>query len=78
MTREQAEAERKRMAEENPEATWLVAEQEPGQWAVVKVGLKPSDSGSRREHRGAAQVRRMPDDPRTAQSRTSALELGGS
>jgi hypothetical protein len=46
MTREQAENERKRMAELNPEATWLVAEQEPGQWHVVKVGLKPAESAS--------------------------------
>ena len=39
MNREQAQSERDRMAAEHPEATWLVAEQEPGDWAVVKVGL---------------------------------------
>jgi hypothetical protein len=41
------------MAAENPEATWLVAEQEPGEWAVVKVGLTPTDApeGSSTESR---------------------------
>jgi hypothetical protein len=42
MDREQAERERDRMADEHPEATWLVAEQQPGDWAVVKVGLPPA------------------------------------
>jgi hypothetical protein len=44
MTREQAEAERGRMAEEHPDATWMIAEQSPGEWSLVKVGLKPADS----------------------------------
>jgi hypothetical protein len=43
MNREEAESERNRMAAEHPEATWLVAEREPGEWAVVKVGLAPVD-----------------------------------
>jgi hypothetical protein len=42
VTREEAERERDRLAEEQPDSTWLVAEQEPGRWSVVKVGLKPS------------------------------------
>jgi hypothetical protein len=42
MDQEQAERERERMADEHPEATWLVAEQRPGDWAVVKVGLAPT------------------------------------
>jgi hypothetical protein len=44
MDREQAQSERDRMADEHPEATWLVAEQQPGDWAVVKVGLTPADA----------------------------------
>ena len=44
MTREQADGDRDRLAAEHPEATWLVAEQRPGDWAVVKVGLKPTAS----------------------------------
>ena len=44
MNREQAQDERDRMADEHPEATWLVAEQQPGDWAVVKVGLTPADA----------------------------------
>ena len=32
------------MATDHPDATWLVAEQKPGEWAVVKVGLAPSDA----------------------------------
>jgi len=43
MNHGQAKRERDRMAAEHPEATWLVAEQDPGQWAVVKVGLTPAD-----------------------------------
>jgi hypothetical protein len=44
MNREDAQVERDRMADEHPEATWLVAEQQPGDWAVVKVGLTPADA----------------------------------
>jgi hypothetical protein len=76
MTREQAEAERKRMAEENPEVTWLVAEQEPGQWAVVKVGLKPPDTPSGE----LAHARPKPpdaDDPRPPMWRDVGGPWGG-
>jgi hypothetical protein len=67
MNREQAQSERDRMADEHPEATWLVAEQQPGEWAVVKVGLAPADDtvGS------STQARPKPDyaeDPRPAQN----------
>ena len=67
MNREQAQRERERMASEHPEATWLVAEQGSGDWAVVKVGLKPTDvaEGS------ATEARPKPDyaeDPRSVQS----------
>jgi hypothetical protein len=70
MDREQAERERERMAAEHPEATWLIAEQNPGDWAVVKVGLVPTDGpdGS------ATQARPKPDyadDPRAAQVRNA-------
>ena len=46
MTQEQAERERERMAEEHPESTWLVAEQEPGDWQLVRVGLPSSDANT--------------------------------
>jgi hypothetical protein len=42
MNQEQAQSERDRMADEHPEATWLVAEQQPGDWAVVRVGIPSS------------------------------------
>ena len=51
------------MADEQPEATWLVAEQQPGAWAVVKVGLAPSDAPTASE----TEARPKPDyaeDPR--------------
>jgi hypothetical protein len=41
MTREQAQAERDRLAAEHPEATWLATEGDDG-WQVVKVGLPGS------------------------------------
>ena len=67
MNREQAEHERERMSVEHPDATWLVAEQESGDWAVVKVGLKPSDG----PENSATEARPKPDyagDPRSVQS----------
>jgi hypothetical protein len=69
MNREQAQSERDRMADEHPEATWLVAEQKPGEWAVVKVGLTPTDADG-----SATEARPKPDyagDPRTAQVRNA-------
>jgi hypothetical protein len=70
MTKDEAERERGRMAEEHPELTWLVAEQEPGQWAVVKVGLTPADSdiGESTEARPKPPIA---DDPRSAQVRNA-------
>jgi hypothetical protein len=76
MTREQAEIERKRMAEEHPESTWLVAEQEPGEWALVKVGLKPADS----DNVESTEERPRPanaDDPRTSQMQNTGPWVGG-
>ena len=66
MNREQAQSERDRMAAEHPEATWLVAEHKPGDWAVVKVGLTPID-----EVGSSTQARPKPDyaeDPKPAQN----------
>jgi hypothetical protein len=70
MNREQAQSERDRMADEHPEATWLVAEQKPGDWAVVRVGLSPLDAPDA----SATESRPKPDyadDPRTAQVRNA-------
>jgi hypothetical protein len=67
MDREQAQRERDRMATEHPEATWLVAEQQPGDWAVVKVGLTPVDGPDS----SSTEARPRPDyagDPRSVQS----------
>jgi hypothetical protein len=64
MTHEQAERERQRMAAEQPKVTWLVAEQQPGDWAVVKVGLVPTDAPTG----DAVEARPKPEyaeDPRT-------------
>jgi hypothetical protein len=69
MDREQAQLERDRMAAEHPEATWLIAEQQPDEWAVVKVGLTPIDQvGS------STEARPKPDyaeDPKPAQNLNS-------
>jgi hypothetical protein len=70
MNREQAEIQRDRMASEHPESTWLVAEQKPGEWAIVKVGLAPLDGpdGS------STEARPRPDyagDPRSSQQQNA-------
>jgi hypothetical protein len=67
VTREEAQRERDRKAQEDPDSTWLIAEKEPGIWSVVKVGLKPTDSatGEAREERPKPSYA---DDPRSAQS----------
>jgi hypothetical protein len=44
MTQQEAQNERDRQATEHPEATWLIAERHPGEWAVVKVALTPVDA----------------------------------
>ena len=72
MNRNQAQSERDRMADEQPQATWLVAEQEPGDWAVVKVGLAPSEAAAG----SATEERAKPDyaeDPRNV----SEVNRGG-
>ena len=72
MNRDQAQGERDRMAAEHPDATWLVAEQRPGEWAVVKLGLSPSEAPSG----SATEERAKPDyaeDPRNV----SEVNRGG-
>ena len=63
MTREEAERERDRMAAEHPDSTWLVAEQEPGKWSVVKVGLKPPAPADMEASESRPRPP-TPDDPR--------------
>jgi hypothetical protein len=70
VNRDEAQRERDRMATEHPEATWLVAERDSGDWVVAKVGLTPPEGpdGS------ATEARPKPDyagDPRTAQVRNA-------
>jgi hypothetical protein len=70
MNRERAERERDRMASDHPEATWLVAEQKPGEWAVVKVGLAPSGAAEG----SATEARPKPEyagDPRSSQAQNA-------
>ncbi len=62
------------MAREHPEATWMVTEQD-GDWALVKVGLKPNDPASQ----GAVETRPKPpqaDDPRTIHDQTIGPWVG--
>jgi hypothetical protein len=42
VNREEAERERARLAEEHPEATWLLKEAEDG-WQVLRVGIPSVD-----------------------------------
>jgi hypothetical protein len=65
MNREQAQSERDRMADEHPEATWLVAEQEPGDWAIVKVSLASGDDSMRIESTEERPAPPYPEDPRS-------------
>ena len=70
MKREQAQRERDERAEEHPEVTWLVAEREPCDWAVVKVGLAPLDG----PESSATEARPKPDyawDPRSTQAQSA-------
>ncbi len=62
MTREEAEKERDRLAEEHPEATWLVREDDDGSWNVVRVGLSQPDKTlvEEKEERSRPPY---PDDP---------------
>jgi hypothetical protein len=62
MTRDEAEKERKRRSREHPEATWLLREDEAGNWSVVKVGLAQPDKTlvEEKEERSRPPY---PDDP---------------
>ena len=62
MNQEQAETERERMAVEHPEATWLVAEQQSGDWAVVRVAI-PSGYATRIESTEERPKPPHPEDP---------------
>jgi hypothetical protein len=65
VTREEAERERDRKAEEVPKDTWIVSEQEPGDWRVYRLDLKPS--AVRRTETVESRPRPpQADDPRTA------------
>jgi len=70
MNREQAQSERDRMADEHPEATWLVAEQGVGDWAVVRVALASGDS-TRVESTEERPAPPFPSDPRSGMGRNT-------
>jgi hypothetical protein len=78
MNREQAQTERDRMADEHPELTWLVAEQKPGEWAVVKVGRAPTDAPTASETEERAKPDYAPDPrPATEVNRGGNWVAGG-
>jgi hypothetical protein len=67
MTREQAEAECKRLAAESPEREthrWLTREEGDGTWSVVKVNLPPTDATESTPETRAEEKPPTPDDPR--------------
>jgi hypothetical protein len=75
MTREEAERERERKAQENPKDTWIVAEPEPGDWRVFRLDLKPS--AVRRTETVESRPRPpQADDPRTAYNRNVGPYVG--
>lgn len=65
MTHDEAQRERDRLAEEHPEATWLVAEKDPGEWSVVRVAMKPADPALKESVESRPRPPH-PDDVRTA------------
>ena len=72
MTREEAQRERDRMADEHPGSTWLVAEQGPGKWNVVKVGLKPASP----DPQETTESRPRPPHSTTPAAATAAMSGG--
>ena len=90
MTREEAERERERKAQENPKDIWIVAEPEPGDWRVFRLDLKPSAvrpappnacriSCSTVRRTETVESRPRPpqaDDPRTAYNRNVGPYVG--
>jgi hypothetical protein len=74
MTRDEAERERERMAEEHPEATWIVTEGEQG-WQLVRIGIA-SESGDVTPTTEAKPKPPGPDDPRTAFGRNNPYLAG--
>jgi hypothetical protein len=79
MTREQAEAECKRLAEESPEREthqWLPREEDDGSWSVVKVSLAPSSAADLTAETRADEKPPTPDDPRSAPFRNIGPPYG--
>jgi hypothetical protein len=75
MTRQQADAECKRLAEESPERDthqWLPREEADGSWSVVKVGLAPHDTEKLTAETRADEKPPTPDDPRSIARRLGA------
>jgi hypothetical protein len=62
MTREEAEKDRERLSQEHPQATWLVREEDDGQWSVLRVGL-PQPDKTMVEGQEARSHPPHPDDP---------------
>ena len=72
-TREEAEAIRARLAEENPEVSWFVFPRDGG-WVVAKADVKPATGAQGTAT--AAHPRPDADDPRDANAR-NIPPLGG-
>jgi hypothetical protein len=62
VTREETEREQERLSEENPEATWLLREEDDASWTVVRVGL-PRPDDTRVEEKEERSRPPYPDDP---------------
>lgn len=68
MTRDEAEAEFRRLAAESPDRErhrWVPRDEGDGSWSVVRIALPPSQSPSGTETRGDERPP-TPDDPRPA------------
>lgn len=67
MTRDQAEAEAKRLATDSPDREthrWLPREEADGSWSVVKVNIPPGKDQELTAETEAAERPPTPDDPR--------------
>jgi hypothetical protein len=65
-TREEAEAIRAKLAEENPDVSWFVFQRDDG-WVVAKADIKPAPGAQ--GSATAAHPRPDADDPREANAR---------
>ena len=78
MTKAEAQAECRRLADGHPDRKthqWLPRRGSDEEWTVVKIGLAPSGVGLVPETRAAAKPE-QPDDPRSAAFRNLGPNVG--